>query len=77
MLFGSSPKDAVRAIRRRLSTAGKNYTSVMYTLTVSYSFTVFTLVHDAYIIIVKDYMQRLFWVSYLSWSNFEFMLIIS
>ncbi|KAI0241390.1 TOM1-like protein 2 [Lamellibrachia satsuma] len=28
------PKDGVRAIRRRLSTAGKNYTSVMYTLTV-------------------------------------------
>jgi len=32
-----SPKDGVRAIRRRLSTAGKNYTSVMYTLTVSHS----------------------------------------
>lgn len=32
----SSPKDAVRAIRKRLQqNAGKNYTVVMYTLIVS------------------------------------------
>lgn len=36
LYFLSRPKDAVRAIRKRLlQNAGKNYTVVMYTLTVS------------------------------------------
>lgn len=35
-LFDFSPRDAVRAIKKRLQqNVGKNYTVVMYTLTVS------------------------------------------